>query len=435
MTGRRCAVWLLSLSLAVSAIGAANGGILPKSGEARYELEFWESIKNSTHAEDYEAYLKVYPNGRFAPLARVRAARYAESGPSAAEPAPPIEAMDAQYEAITNANVREQPSSRAGLAGHLDRGDRVHVTGRTRDTNWYRIELADGSTGFVYGELIREPSAAPTPPAPPAEVEQPAPTPASKSEPSHGPTPVAAPRTEGISDCDGCPEMVVLQPGSFVMGDSRGDRSEKPAHRVTISKPYAIGKYEVTFAQWNACVQAGACRAIAETSTSGLTDKSPARDLSWNDARQYVRWLSKLTGQNYRLPTEAEWEYAARAGTSSRYWWGDKMEPGKANCQGCGGDWSNDVPVDVDALPANPFGIYGMNGGVWEWVEDCWHKNYHGAPSDGSAWAGHDCRENVIRGGSWRNDSTYAHSASRFTYDTAVRYILNGFRVAKDTQP
>jgi formylglycine-generating enzyme required for sulfatase activity len=215
------------------------------------------------------------------------------------------------------------------------------------------------------------------------------------------------------------------------MGDNHGDRSERPAHRVTIEKPFAIGKYEVTLAQWNACVQAGACKALAEVSAAGLTDKSPARDVSWNDTQHYVHWLSKLTGQNYRLPTEAEWEYAARGGTESRYWWGERMEAGKADCKGCGTDSNSEVPVNVDALPPNPFGIYGTNGGVWEWVQDCWHRSYAGAPSDGSAWTSPDCRENVIRGGSWRNDSSYAHSTSRFTYDTGVRFIANGFRVAR----
>jgi len=325
--------------------------------------------------------------------------------------------------------VRKEPSSRAALVGGLDRGDRVHVTGRTRDKSWYRVELADGTTGFVYHELIREPVAAPTPaPAPVAKPEPAAAASKPRPEPA-APAPVVVHQTGSVSDCDMCPDMVVLQPGSFSMGDNRGDRSERPAHKVTISKPYAIGKYEITLAQWNACVQAGACKAIA--SPAGSSDQSPATDISWTDTQRYVHWLSKLTGQDYRLPTEAEWEYAARAGTSSRYWWGEKMESGKANCKGCGGEWSNDAPANVDAFPANPFGIYGMNGGVWEWVEDCWHKSYHGAPADGSVWTSHDCRENVIRGGSWRNDSTYAHSASRFTYDTMVRYILNGFRVAK----
>jgi formylglycine-generating enzyme required for sulfatase activity len=418
---------LLSLLLGLFVTGAATAGLLPKSGEAQYELEFWESIKNSTHSEDYKAYLQAYPDGRFAALARARAARYAESSPPAAPPAPPVEEMDIQYEAVSNANVRKEPSSRAELVGGLDRGDHVHVTGRTQDRNWYRIDLAGGTTGFVYHTLIREPVTAPSPA--PAPVPKPAPPVATQPEPASAQTPVVAHGSESVRDCENCPEMVILQPGSFTMGDNHGDRSERPAHRVTISRPYAIGKYEVTLAQWNACVQAEACKAV--TSTTGSPDKSPTRDISWADTQRFVRWLSKQTGQNYRLPTEAEWEYAARAGTSSRYWWGEKMRAGMANCKGCGGDWSNDAPVNVDALPPNPFGLYGMNGGVWEWVEDCWHKDYDGAPTDGSAWTSSDCRENVIRGGSWRNDSTYAHSSSRFTYDSAVRYILNGFRVAK----
>jgi formylglycine-generating enzyme required for sulfatase activity len=428
MTGTGIRVLFLSLLLGLFTLGAATAGLLPKSGEAQYELEFWESIKNSTHAEDYKAYLQAYPDGRFASLARARAARYAESSPPAAPPAPPVEIMDVQYEAVTRANVRKEPSSRAELVGGLDRGDHVHVTGRTLDRNWYRIELTGGITGFVYRELIREP-VAPTPSPARASTPKPAPPVVAKPGPAPARAPVVAHGTEGSQDCDDCPEMVTVQPGSFVMGDNHGDRSEKPAHRVTISKPYAIGEYEVTLAQWNACVQAEACRPV--TSTTGSPDKSPARDISWTDAQRYVRWLSAQTGQNYRLPTEAEWEYAARAGTGSRYWWGEKMQAGKANCKGCGGDWNNDAPANVDALPPNPFGLYGMNGGVWEWVEDCWHKDYDGAPTDGSAWTSADCRENVIRGGAWRNDSTYAHSASRFTYDTAVRYILNGFRVAK----
>jgi len=420
-----CRVCFLSLTLGLSVVGAASAGILPKSGEAQYELEFWESIKNSTHAEDYKAYLKAYPNGRFSALAKTRAARYTKPSPPVAAPLPPIDAMDERYEAVTNANVRKAPSSRAELVGGLANGDRVHVTGRTRDSTWYRIELDDGTTGFVYHELIREPVAAPAP----VPVPRRKPPVASTPPPAPAPMPIVAHEAGSVIDCEVCPEMVVLRPGSFSMGDNRGDRSERPAHRVTIAKPFAIGKYEVTLGQWNACVEAGVCKAI--TNPPSPRDNSPATDISWSDAQRYVHWLSKVTGEKYRLPTEAEWEYATRAGTGSRYWWGEKMEPGKANCKNCGGDWSNDAPATVDAFPANPFGIYGMNGGVWEWVEDCWHKTYNGAPTDGSAWTSSDCRENVIRGGAWRNDSTYAHSASRFTYDTSVRYLLNGFRVAK----
>ena len=425
------AVGVLSVCLGLSGIGAATAGILPKDGEAQYELEFWESIKSSTHAEDYEAYLEAYPDGRFAPLARARAERYKDSSPQPAQtPAPSVEDMDVYYIATTNANVRSQPTPRAERVGELDKGERVHVTGRVRDKNWYRIDLASGSSGFVFGELLREPRKA-SPPAPQPQP-KPEPKPAAAPTPAVAPPPVPRPTATaaaGDKDCEACPELVVLQPGSFVMGDDRGDRSERPAHRVSIGSPFAIGKYEVTLGQWNACVEAGSCRAISNT--AGLSDNSPAKDLSWNDAQQYVRWLSKVTGHNYRLPSEAEWEYAARGGTSSRYWWGDSMQSGKANCKGCGGDWSNEAPANVDAFPANPFGLYGTSGGVWEWVADCWHKSYTGAPRDGSVWSESDCRENVIRGGSWRNDKTYAHSASRFTYDTGVRYILNGFRVAK----
>jgi formylglycine-generating enzyme required for sulfatase activity len=432
------AVCILSLSLGVSAIGPASAGILPTDGESQYELEFWESIKNSTHAEDYEAYLEAYPDGRFAPLAKARAARYKDSSPEPAQtPATRIDAMDAHYNVVSNANVRSQPSPRAERVGTLDKGKQVHVTGRVRDSNWYRVDLDGDTSGFVFGELLREPLKTAAPPP------QPKPAPAAKPKPEAPPAPspqmpaaktAAAPRTASAAsavtrDCDACPELVVVQPGAFVMGDDGGDRSERPAHRVTIAYPFAIGKYEVTLGQWRACVEAGACRAI--NNAEGLSASAPAKDLSWNDAQQYLHWLSKLTGQNYRLPSEAEWEYAARAGTTSRYWWGDNMEVGKANCKGCGGDWSNEAPADVDAFPANPFGIHGMNGGVWEWVADCWNKSYAGAPTDGGAWNRSDCRDNVIRGGSWRNDQTYAHSASRFTYDTGVRYILNGFRVAK----
>ncbi|MGW8309559.1 MAG: SUMF1/EgtB/PvdO family nonheme iron enzyme [Thiogranum sp.] len=423
MTRTVRAVWILGLAAGLFAPGVTTAGIMPKDGEARYELEFWESIQNSTHAEDYEAYLKAYPDGRFAPLARSRKARYAKPEESAI----PVEEMDIQYEVVTNANVRAQPSASSERKGVLARGHRVHVTGHVTDRNWYRVEMDDGATGFVYGELLREPKPVPPPETkpPPVEPNKPAAAPKPVASPRPHPSPLAA----GGSDCDDCPAMVTLEAGSFVMGDDRGYRSEKPAHQVTIGNRFAIGKTEVTVAQWNACVEAGSCRAIADA--ADMSANSPARDLSWNDAQNYVRWLSKRTGHKYRLPTEAEWEYAARAGTTTRYWWGDKMKAGVANCKGCGGDWSNDAPLEVTALPANGFGLYGMNGGVWEWVEDCWHKSYAGAPRDGSAWRAADCRENVIRGGSWRNDKTYAHSASRFFYDSSVRYLLNGFRVAR----
>jgi formylglycine-generating enzyme required for sulfatase activity len=198
---------------------------------------------------------------------------------------------------------------------------------------------------------------------------------------------------------------------------------------VSIRQPFAIGKYEVTVAQWKACNKAGGCSHRADLDNP--EDNSPMRDVSWRDAQEYIAWLAKVTNKPYRLPTEAEWEYAARGGTQTRYWWGNDLGSGHANCRNCGGEWNKDAPAVVDSFPANAFGLYGTSGGVWEWVADCWHKTYRGAPTDGSAWRKSDCRENVIRGGAWRNDSTYVHSASRFKYDTYVRYLLNGFRVAR----
>ena len=157
-------------------------------------------------------------------------------------------------------------------------------------------------------------------------------------------------------------------------------------------------------------------------------------NVSWYDAQQYADWLAKTTGQPYRLPSEAEWEYAARGGTAGRYWWGDKVVPSMANCRGCSEPYNAKQPENPARFPPNPFGLVGMTGSVEQWVADCWHPNYQGAPADGSARKTPNCRENVLRGGSWRNDATYARSASRAYYDTAVRYPTHGVRVARSLQ-
>ena len=405
-------------------------GILPTDGDAKYELEFWQSIKGSTDASDYEAYLEAYPNGRFAPLAKARVKRYnkAEAPPPVPPPAKPtpkkpafaVTDMDTEYDVMRNANIRKLPTSTSTRVGELKRGNRVHVTGRVSGQNWYRVN-SHGTSGFVFGELLRKP--APKPIARPAPVaEPPAPVAAVKQQqPARG--------IETIQDCPSCPEMLALPAGSFTMGDNRGDRSEKPAHKVAVRKAFAIGRTEVTFGQWKECHKAGACSYLPDLDAD---DDSPVRDISWNDAREYTGWLSKLTNKPYRLPTEAEWEYAARAASATRFWWGNKVGKGHADCKNCGGEkWNRKIPRNVTTYPANPFGLYSTSGGVWEWVADCWHKSYQGAPKDGSAWNKADCRENVIRGGAWRNDSTYVHSASRFKYDSNVRYLLNGFRVAR----
>ena len=219
------------------------------------------------------------------------------------------------------------------------------------------------------------------------------------------------------------PEMTALRGGAFAMG-SNEDISEKPVHRVTI-KPFAISKYPITVRQWNECAAAKACTFVAAGK-----DDAPITNVSWSDARQFVAWLAGATQKPYRLPSEAEWEYAARGDTQSKYWWGEQLKPGMANCKNCADSANAEQPLKVGSFEPNPFGLYDMGGGVDQWVEDCWHKTYQGAPSDGSPWSAGDCNSHVIRSGSWRNDAAYVRPSNRDNYDTNVRYPTHGFRVA-----
>lgn len=407
-------------------------GILPTDSEAVYELEFWNSIKDSKDSSDYEAYLQAYPKGRFAPLAKARAKRYKKTSstaqpPQQAQPSKPaavpkLEEMNGRYRTRTTTNVRKRPSSNAPKIGELNSNATVQVTGRVADKSWYRIKMTGGGIGYVYAPLLSEYT--------PKTKTEPKPQPAAKQVAK--PTRANEKTISGkaFKDCPTCPEMVPLSPGRFVMGNDKGDRSERPAHRVSITTPFAIGKFEITVSQWRECVKAGGCSHFPTNVDS--SDNAPIRDVSWDDTQEYIKWLSSISGHQYRLPTEAEWEYAARGGSRSKYWWGNKLIPSMANCKDCGNKaWKLDTPADVGTFEANSYGISDMNGNVWEWVDDCWHKNYKGAPANGSTWDKYDCRIRVIRGGSWRNDKTYIHSASRFKYDAYVRYILNGFRIAR----
>jgi len=219
------------------------------------------------------------------------------------------------------------------------------------------------------------------------------------------------------------PEMNMLRGGSFLMG-SNDDVTEKPTHQVTI-KPFAISRYPISVREWNECAAAKACAFVATGK-----DDAPVTNVSWSDAKQFVAWLAGATRKAYRLPSEAEWEYAARGGTQTKYWWGDQFLSGMANCKNCTDVAAAEQPIKVGSFRPNPFGLYDMGGGVDQWVEDCWHKNYQGAPSDGSAWVEGDCVSHVIRSGSWKNDARYARPANRDSYDTNVRYQTHGLRVA-----
>jgi len=251
--------------------------------------------------------------------------------------------------------------------------------------------------------------AAPQPQPPPA-AKQGAPLPQSASPVA----PVTSPKMQLASSVRE-PEMSALRGGSFAMGGNE-EISEKPVHQVTI-KPFAISKFPVSVREWNDCAAAKACGFVA----SGKDD-APITNASWSDAKQYVAWLAEATRKAYRLPTEAEWEYAARGGTQTKYWWGDQFQSGMANCKNCTDIAATEQPTKVGSFKPNPFGLYDMGGGVDQWVEDCWHKNYHGAPADGSAWVESECASHVIRSGSWKNDARYARPSNRDSYDTNVRY-------------
>jgi formylglycine-generating enzyme required for sulfatase activity/class 3 adenylate cyclase len=308
---------------------------------------------------------------------------------------------------------------------------------------WYMLAQPRGRVGDQASAPISPPAespkvptppapavkqAVPLPPGPPSSAQQPQPVPsgapaAKQAAPLPQGASPAAPATMPTASSVRDPEMSALRGGSFAMGGNE-DISEKPVHQVTV-KPFAISKYPVTVREWNECAAAKACGFVATGK-----DDAPITNVSWSDARQYVAWLAEATRKPYRLPSEAEWEYAARGGTLTKYWWGDQLQSGMANCKDCTDVTAADQPVKVGSFKPNPFGLYDMGGGVDQWVEDCWHKNYQGAPADGSPWAGGDCASHVIRSGSWKNDARYARPANRDYYDTNVRYPTHGFRVA-----
>lgn len=272
--------------------------------------------------------------------------------------------------------------------------------------------------------------------------------------------------TREFVECIGCPQMVAIPAGKFLMGSPASEPgrfdSEGPQHVVQV-RAFALGKYDVTSRQFLAFLMATGYQPEPCNKTLGLGWQSPGRGLAYppsqneppdwpavcldrKDALAYVAWLNAQVkaahptlatrAGPYRLPSEAEWEYAARAGTNTARWWGDEIGTGNANCNGCGSRWDNRVLAPVNAFKPNPFGLYGLLGNNWDWTEDCWHPSYVDAPTDGSAWMGGDCTKHVIRGGAWNNVPIFVRSASRNgAADNGSEYdysSLAGFRVARD---
>ncbi len=230
-------------------------------------------------------------------------------------------------------------------------------------------------------------------------------------------------------DCDGCPELVAIPAGNFLMGspDSEDGRSddEGPQRRVSIARSFAAGRYEVTFDEWDARVRESGCSHNPGDAGWGR-GRRPVINVSWSDAKQFAEWLSRKTGKRYRLLTEAEWEYAARAGTATAFSTGAAIATSQANF-----DNSRKQTVPAGSYGPNAFGLYDVHGNVWEWTEDCWNASYAGAPSDGSARLSGDCSLRVSRGGSWLIGPRGVCSAFRYWVTTDLRVNDSGFRLAR----
>jgi formylglycine-generating enzyme required for sulfatase activity len=252
-----------------------------------------------------------------------------------------------------------------------------------------------------------------------------------------------------FKECENCPEMIVVPSGSFTMGSSASEPirwgDESPQHSVTFAKAFAVGRFAVTFDEWDACVADGGCNGYRPFDQRWGRGKRPVINVSWNDAKTFVTWLSRKTGKTYRLLSESEREYVTRAGTTTPYWWGPSISMQQANYDGTFTFGPNGIgPRDesaqktppvvmtlpVDTFQPNPWGLYQVHGNVWEWTEDCYKDSYSGAPTDGSALISGDCSRRVLRGGSWVDFPFLLRSASRRA-NTLNRFFSIGFRLGR----
>ncbi len=241
--------------------------------------------------------------------------------------------------------------------------------------------------------------------------------------------------------CQVCPEFVVVPAGQFTMGSPDGEAERLGGEAqvvVSIARPFAVGKFAVTFDEWDACVADGGCNAYQPGDMGWGRGKRPVISVSWDDTKAYAAWLSAKTGKDYRLPTDAEREYVARAGTTTAFWWGASISPDQANFNanhvylggGAKGEYRKRT-LPVDSFAANAWGLHQVHGNVWEWTEDCWIDSNIGNPGDGSARTAADCSRHVVRGGSFYNIPSWIRSARRHWFSTVIRNPVIGFRVAR----
>nr|WP_294526699.1 SUMF1/EgtB/PvdO family nonheme iron enzyme [uncultured Rhodopila sp.] len=359
-------------------VGAASGISDPGP-----EAALWQTIRNSTDPAEFELFARLFPSSRYAEEARHRHMELADAARSHAGG----KAEPAKTQAAVAPKAAEAPPPKPAPMA----------------------------------------TAQPATASPPMVVATNVPPIVGGSTPPRGQSSDA----NRFQDCPTCPRMVRIPAGSFMMGLGAHEPESLPPHRVDVHA-FAIGLAPVTVGEWKACVEAKACNFTPRMRVAD--DRTPVHNLSWEDVGQYMAWLSGASGHPYRLPSEAEWEYAARGGTTTRYWWGDSVGMSLANCTDCGGTQDAYAPLPVDAMSPNPFGLYDMLGGVAQWTADCWFPNYRGAPVDATPREGKACDKRVLRGGSFRSTHDEITVTYRGNYDASVRYIVNGFRVARDTE-
>jgi formylglycine-generating enzyme required for sulfatase activity len=415
----------------------------PAPGQAAdnsMELTFWSSVNDSDDRADFEAYLKRYPDGHYSDLARNRIAALtraearaaapplvppppppapAPSPPKAAAPPPPKQAPARAPSAPTRTSA-PAPAKKSGSSAPVMIGGLVAIVlagwGVSQILPNPEDEAGPAEVAEVAVEVLVPAVAVPDVPA--VEIAA-----AETALPETGMPAAAPPEPEPppAPVCEICPAMVALPGGSFQMGspvtESGREPIEGPVREVTV-KPFAISKAEITYAEWITCVDAGGCN--GHRPGAPANDAMPAAAISWRDAAAYTKWLSAETGQTYRLPTEAEWEYAARGGTSTAYWWGDKFDAASA---------PRDKVREAGSLPENPFGLQGMLGNVSEWTQDCYVNGYTDAPTDGSAVTSGDCSRRVVRGGSVKSSPAAHRAANRARLPVATRDRQYGFRI------
>jgi formylglycine-generating enzyme required for sulfatase activity len=241
---------------------------------------------------------------------------------------------------------------------------------------------------------------------------------------------------ETFKDCPTCPEMIVLKSGRFTMGVVDGGVAKDAfAKEVTISNPFAVSIFEITFDQWDACSRDGGCNGYSPQDNGWGRGGRPVIHVSWNDAQAYLDWISKKTGESYRLLSEAEWEYAARAGSNTNYSWGDELGSGLANCANCGSKYDALKTAPVGTFKANDFGLFDTTGNVWDWVSDCYAPDsYQKHQTYPEPYVATKSCNRVLRGGAWDLIGQGATTSFRFNANDQLRSNAIGFRIARDLQ-